>query len=468
MKKQSITIGILLICISSFSQDITGKWVGTVNSGRKNPTVFIVRINAADGGYTSVIDVPTNRITDLNPRTTTFSNGQLLIDASNLGFKYQGKFSGNGSIINGIFEEGANKFPLSLTQTETEPSRAFNRPQEPVAPFPYIAEEVTFDNKSAGIRLSGTLTLPLSKGPHPVVVLISGSGPQDRDENFATHKPFLVLADFLTKQGLAVLRFDDRGVGKSTGDNIDATTKDFASDVLSAVNYLKSRHEINEKKIGLIGHSEGGIIAPMVANQSKNIAFVVSLAGTGIPGSEISLIQSKTNRGFSVPDEVAYDQAIRKAIAIASADKDVSIIKTELTLHYQDAMAPVLKPLLGSDEKVNEVIAQLVTARTTKWIRYFYTYNPASEIEKLVCPFLSLNGSKDTQVFAKLNQEGIRNALLKGGNKDYLVKELPGLNHMFQECKTGEMAEYRDIEQTFSPLALKEISDWVLSHTRSN
>lgn len=458
----TISISQFMTCLS---QDISGEWSGAVK-GQKQQTVFVFQIEKHGKDYTTVIDIPTNRLVGLKPKETSLTNGELLVDASNLGFKYQGKFIQNSLQIEGFFEEGANKLPLNLSKEIVMPEKTYNRLQEPVRPFPYAEEEVTFENRAAGVMLAGTLTLPHGNGPFSVAVLISGSGPQDRDETFATHKTFLVLSDYLTRQGLAVLRYDDRGAGKSTGDHSQATTKDFASDVVSAVEYLKSRKDIKKHKIGLIGHSEGGIIAPMVANQSKDVSFIVLLAGTGIPGSEISFIQSKAMRGFPVPDEAAYEQAIRKAIAIASADKEVTEIKKELAIHYKNTIAPIIRPLLGSDEKVDEAISRLIEARTTTWVCYFYTYNPANEIEKITCPVLSLNGSKDTQVSAKINQDGIRNALIKGGNKDYLIKELPDLNHLFQECKTGSMEEYSEIEQTFAPSALQTLSDWILERAK--
>jgi alpha/beta superfamily hydrolase len=276
------------------------------------------------------------------------------------------------------------------------------------------------------------------------------------------HKPFLVLADCLTKQGIGVLRFDDRGHGKSTGDFGNATTEDFSKDVLSAIAYLKTRKEIDIKNIGLIGHSEGGIIAPLAANNSKDVAFMVLLASTGISGEELSVMQSKTLRQFPVKDEIAYEKNTRKAIAIVTSNKSDSEIKNELTTHYNSFLRPILTSLNVPEEKINLFIESQLKTSLQPWSRYFLQYNPADEIERLLIPVLSLNGSKDTQVNAKINQEGIRNALIKGGNKDYKILELENLNHFFQECITGKMDEYRKIEQTFSPTALLEISNWIL------
>ena len=277
-----------------------------------------------------------------------------------------------------------------------------------------------------------------------------------------------MLADYLTRQGIAVLRYDDRGAGKSTGNHSASTTKDFAFDVLSAVKYLRTRKDIDVNKIGLIGHSEGGIIAPMVAHLDKSISFIVLLGATGIAGSEVSVYLAKAMRGFPVLDETAYEAAIRKAIKIASSNKDVAVIKKELRIHYNASIVPMIKPLFKSEIEIEKVITNLIEIRTSAWNRYFYTYNPANELKKVTCPVLALNGSKDIQVQPKINQDAIRNALAKGHNKDYLVKELSNVNHLFQECETGNMNEYSKIEQTIAPFVLKQISEWILAHTNNS
>ena len=462
MKKIIIITFILLFSIAGFSQDIEGSWNGKAESGKSGPVIFNFRIQKNGENYITIIDIPSIRVANLKPKQTTFTNGELLVDGSNLGFTFQGKLRQDSQQIEGTFTEGVNALPLQLIKSAIKIENTFSRPQEPVKPYPYEEEEIMFSNKKAGVTLAGTLTLPNKTGVFPVVILISGSGPQDRDETFYTHKPFLVLADYLTRQGIAVLRYDDRGAGKSTGDHSAATTKDLASDVMSAIAYLASRNDIDGKKIGLIGHSEGAIIAPMVANLNKKISFIVMLGGTGIPGSEVSLYQAKKMRGFPVQDETAYESAVRKAIEIASANKDVTDIKKELKAHYNETIMPMIKPMFKSDAEAAEVIDKLIEMRTSAWSRYFNTYNPANELEKVTCPVLALNGSKDTQVQPKINQEAIQNALAKGDSKDYTVKELPNLNHLFQACETGEMNEYNKIEQTISPLLLTQISDWIL------
>ena len=296
-------------------------------------------------------------------------------------------------------------------------------------------------------------------------MLISGSGPQNRDEEVFGHKPFLVLADHLTRNGIAVLRYDDRGTAESTGNYATATSKDFAQDVLHAVAFLKNQPAIDSAKIGLIGHSEGGLIAPMVANQSPDVSFIVLLAGTGVTGKEISLMQSQTLTPLDIPDREAFQQFNKKTIEIASSDKDISVLREELTQHYQRSKSTI-KQMLPDGMDVDAFIKQQVETSIRPWSRFFYNYDPATELRQLTVPVLSLIGTHDVQVPAEMNHPAIRRALKEAGNKDYTIKELEGLNHMFQESKTGNMQEYAEIEQTFAPVALEEITEWILEHTK--
>jgi len=454
----------ILSIVSLYSQDISGDWSGKAKRGDKEIT-FVFNIKQEGANYSSVMNVPTFRVSGMKPAVTTFTNGKLTIDGSNLGMSYIANFNTELQQFEGTYKEGGIEMTLNLKKGAVEIADQ-HRPQEPVKPYPYYEEEVVFPNKKANITLAGTLTLPSKNGTFAVVILISGSGPQDRDETFMGHKPFLVLADHLTKQGIGVLRFDDRGQGASTGDFGSATTEDFSKDVLSAIDYLKTRNDIDKKHIGLIGHSEGGIIAPLAANNTNDVAFMVLLASTGISGTELSVMQSKTLRQFPVKDEKAYEENARKAIAIVTSSKSEQEIKTELTAHYNAFIRPILKDLNVPKKNIDAFISNQVNTSIKPWSRYFLQYNPADEIEKLQIPVLSLNGSKDTQVNAKINQNGIRQALIKGGNKDYKILELENLNHFFQECETGKMDEYRKIEQTFSPIALKEISSWVVEHIK--
>jgi len=411
--------------------------------------------------------VPTFNVAGIKPKKTSLKEGKLIIDASDLGMKYEGDWNETTDLFEGNYNEGNIKLVLNLKKGNPKMPK-INRPQEPIKPYPYYEENVTFNNTEAGISLAGTFTRPSQKGTYPVVILISGSGRTDRNGSSATHRPFLVLSDYLTRNNIAVLRYDDRGYGESTGDFSKATTADFAQDVLSAVGYLKSRNDIDSKKIGLIGHSEGGIIAPLAANQTSDISFIVTLAGTGIPGSEVSVMQSKSLRPFPVPNEADFEKNVRKSVEIASSNTEISQKRKELMAHNNTYLVPILKSLGASDENILKFIKNETESVLKPWNTYFFNYNPADEFEKLSIPVLSLNGSKDTQVDATVNQNAIRNALIKGNNKNYKIVELENLNHLFQECKTGKMNEYKAIEQTLSPMALKEISSWILEINRTN
>ncbi|MFD2035199.1 alpha/beta hydrolase family protein [Belliella marina] len=464
MKKIVTILCFALISFTAFSQEIEGIWNGNLEVQPERKILFIFQISRTGEVLKTEIAIPSQGVKDLVAKSTTFENGDFLIDASNLGFKYSGKWNVSSGTIEGTFQEGVNKVPLILTK-ETIEEVKLNRPQEPVKPYPYREEDVKFNNQKSNVTLAGTLTLPIKtdKKP-PVVILISGSGPQDRDESFAAHKPFLVLSDYLTRKGIAVLRYDDRGYGESTGDFSAGTTADFAADVLSAIEFLKKRTDIDTNKIGLVGHSEGAIIAPMVANQSKDVNFIVMLAGTGTTGKEVSLRQSLDFRSFPVADEKAYEAYVKEAIEIASSDKETTIVMRELKEFYQNS--EILASLLPVNVDRDEFIENLVATRTTPWIRYFYNYNPATEIKKIDIPAMALYGTNDTQVPPKYHLQPVKDALESSRSKNHEVILLQGLNHLFQESKTGLVSEYSQIEETFAPEALEVISNWILKQTK--
>lgn len=338
------------------------------------------------------------------------------------------------------------------------------RPQEPKGPFPYHSEDIAFENKQAGITLVGTLTMPQQEGKFPAVVLISGSGPQNRDSEILGHKLFWVIADYLTRNGIAVLRFDERGIGKSTGDFGNATSIDFADDVMTGVDFLKSKTKIDAYNIGLIGHSEGGIIAPLIAAQTKDIAFMVLLGAPGIPYDELMLQQQGLigkAQGLSESD-IEISLAINKKIFdIVKNNNNPDKVKNELTKFLKEAVKNNPQTLIPEgmteDEMINAQVKQLINP----WMLYFINYNPSNVLEQVQCPVLALNGEKDLQVAPKENLAGIESALIKGKNNNFTIKVMPGLNHLFQECVTGAPDEYGSIEQTISPDALKEILMWI-------
>lgn len=461
MKKIALLALLLLPWPSVAAQEITGAWNGVLEvEGTRLRLVF--HIAQTDKGYVTTLDSPDQGATGIPVESTSFVSPDLRLELPNISSVYTGTLSGTS--ISGTWTQGLRTFELVLSRDVARAEKR-HRPQEPERPYPYHDEEVVIQNTEDKLTLAGTLTLPKTEGPHPAVILISGSGPQNRDEEVFGHRPFLVLADHLTRHGIAVLRYDDRGIGKSTGSFNSATSKDFARDAGSAVAYLAGRKDIDSGSIGLIGHSEGALIAPMVATQSSDVAFIVMLAGTGTAGKEVSLMQAKTLRPFQVPDEEAYELFTRKTIDIASSSTELALKKAELTRHYE-SIEPVLQSMLPAGVEVDAFIAQQVGAMTTPWHQFFLTYDPASHLRKVTVPVLSLAGSNDVQVPGALHQPGIRRALEKGGNDDFVIRELEGLNHMFQESKTGAMSEYLLIEQTFSPLALNEITKWVRAQVK--
>ncbi|MCF0072862.1 alpha/beta hydrolase [Dyadobacter sp. CY261] len=337
------------------------------------------------------------------------------------------------------------------------------RPQEPKPPFPYYQEEVRFENPGAGIKLAGTLTLPTREGIFPAVVLLSGGGASDRNEAFLGHKPFLVIADYLTRNGIAVLRFDDRGINQSQGDHLAATTADFATDAESAVDYLKTRKEINPGQIGLAGHSEGGMIAPMVAARSKDIAFIIMLAGPGMPVDSAILLQIAALHRVRKYPEARIRQAqevFAGALAIVKQSTDRVALRQELT-RYIRANLDSVSAFTTDSASLEQSRTATINNLSSIWTQSLVKYDPIPALEKVACPILALNGEKDYQVPPKEHLRGIANATRKNGNKNVKLVELPGLNHLFQECKTGGPEEYRRSTQTFSPMALKVMSDWI-------
>jgi esterase/lipase len=290
MKKIIPFIFILGVISTVFGQDIAGTWNGVLKvQGMQLSLVF--HIKKTEKGFSSTMDSPDQKAFGMPVTTTNFENSKLNIAIANPRIEYEGVLGTDGIII-GTFKQSGQSFPMNLSKGKVE-KEVIKRPQEPKKPYSYYSEEVFFENKSANINLAGTLSLPTKEGVFPAVILISGSGAQNRDEELLGHKPFLVIADYLTKNGIAVLRFDDRGTAMSKGNYATATTLDFATDVEAAVQYLLTRKEIDQKKIGLIGHSEGGMIAPIVASKSKSVSFIVLLAGTGIPGDELLLLQQE-------------------------------------------------------------------------------------------------------------------------------------------------------------------------------
>lgn len=456
-----------LLCLSATflsAQPITGTWDGTLKvQGVSLRLVF--HIEQSGAGYKATMDSPDQGAKGIPVASVSFINPVLILAIPAGGIEYEGTLK-NDSLVSGTFKQNGMSFPLDLSKAAPKQTVGMNRPQEPHPPFPYPSEDLEFRNEAAGIDLSGTLTLPAGEGVFPAVVLVSGSGPQNRNEELLGHKPFLVLADYLTRQGIAVLRYDDRGTAASGGVYKGATTADLATDAAAAIAYLKTRKEIDKKKIGLIGHSEGGLIAPMVAATDKHIAFMVLLAGPGLPGADILLMQQqligKAN-GASARQLEALKAVNEQAFSIITGTKDDAQMKKELEAFLTKETAQLPESELPPGATRASLVNQQMQSLSDPWMIYFLRSDPRPFLQKVKCPVLALNGSRDLQVPPEEDLAAIKAALEAGGNKQVTVKELPGLNHLFQECVTGSPDEYATIEQTFSPLALQDISTWINS-----
>jgi len=435
-------------------KDIQGIWQGVLEvSGTKLRIVFNISAEQ-NSTLTATMDSPDQGVTGIPVDKVTFQNDNLNLEVQSIRGVYNGRFSEDDQTIDGNWEQSGQSFPLILQRIDKAP--VLNRPQEPERPYPYEDEEVIYKNETTGIELAGTLTLPSSEGPFPAVLLITGSGAQDRNSTIVGHRPFLVLSDYLTRRGIAVLRMDDRGIGGSSGNVSQATSEDFAGDVLTGVEYLKGREEIDHGKIGLIGHSEGGIIAPMTAVRSEDVAFIVMMGGPGVAGEEILYLQSELmliSEGVS-DDEIARNREMQSRI--------FDVVKNEID---NAAAEKKLNDILDETEMPNENKQAEIAKCLSPWFRYFLTYDPKPTLINVQCPVLAIIGEKDLQVPSRQNLPVIEEALQTGGNKDYTVMELPDLNHLFQTAITGSPSEYQQIEETISPTALDVIGDWILQHT---
>jgi pimeloyl-ACP methyl ester carboxylesterase len=433
---------------------VEGNWMGTLDTGSTKLRLFLKVAKTADGSLSAKMDSLDQGAKDM-PVSSIAQTGMVLkFEMQRIGGAYVGRLNADGSELSGNWHQSDATLPLVFRRTDKPP--ALSRPQEPKKPYPYSEVEVTYENKPGGAKLAGTLTLPSGFGPFPAVLLITGSGQQDRDEAIMGHRPFLVLADHLTRKGIAVLRVDDRGVGGSTGEVKTATTEDFAGDVLAGVEFLKNRGKpIDPHKIGLIGHSEGGTIAPMAATRSSDVAFIVMMAGTGVPGDEILMAQvAGLSKAAGVPAAaIAKNLDLeRQILDIVKQESDPKAREARLR-EWKDKSAPQMP-----DAQVQAVM--------TPWMRFFVTFDPATALRKVACPVLALNGERDLQVPPDLNLPAIDKALKAGGNHDYQIVKLPKLNHLFQTSQTGAMDEYARIEETIAPGALETMSTWILRHTQ--
>ncbi|MDD4921717.1 MAG: alpha/beta fold hydrolase [Bacteroidales bacterium] len=465
MKKTALILISLIVASVAYAQDITGQWNGLLKIQGTQLGV-VLHISKSGSGYIITMDSPDQGAKDVPALSVSFEKSILKIEVAG-GIYYQGTLTQDNQIV-GELRQSTFTLPLTFTRSTPEKEKIV-RPQDPVKPYPYDTEEVSFKNPDDGAVLAGTLSLPSGEGVFPVVVLITGSGPQNRDEELMGHKPFLVLADYLTRKGIAVLRYDDRGTAKSTGDFQKASSPVFAADVEAAINYLLTRKDIDKKKIGLIGHSEGGMIAPMVAAKNKDVSYLVLMAGTGIRGKELLLLQQELigrANGQTAEQLAKVHSDNQGAFDLILNSTNQETLKKALNAYILKRLKDVpadQKPAGVSDEAIAK---QQMDQITSPWFQYFLKYDPSLVLSKVKCPVLALNGAKDLQVPPRENLSAIKSGLEKGGNKKVTVREFPNLNHLFQECETGSPNEYGQIQQTISPQVLDEISEWILRQTK--
>ncbi len=444
--------------------DFLGTWKGKIVAFNLS---VVINISEKDGKLSASMDSPDQGSKNIPCDQVVVNGNNIFISVSVVGANFNGNISADKQKIEGKFNQGGGSYDLVVGKGEMVAPK--ERPQTPVPPFGYKADDVEYDNADKTVHLAGTLTYPSSGSNFPTAILISGSGQQDRNSNILGHKPFAVIADRLTKLGFAILRVDDRGIGKSVGEVRKASSADFAKDVITSLEYLKSRKEIDANRIGLIGHSEGGLIASIVAAERKDINFVVLLAGPGINGADLLAEQGEQillKSGVSKEAVAAYSPLYKKMIQLSIEETDsltIAMKAYKALSDWKKSTNVTYQKELGLDTKegADEIRDNLVSGFSNPWMKYFLKSEPSIFIEQLTAKVLALNGEKDIQVIATSNTEGIKKALQKSKSPSYEVKILPGLNHLFQKCKSCSLQEYATLEETFSEDALTAMAQWL-------
>ena len=448
---------------------LEGSWKGSLQMhGSELPLVIHIK-KGKTGAMSALLDSPLQGAFGLDGGFVTASGDSFLIRVKSVRGTLLFHFDSINDELQGSWQQGAARLPITLQRLPEGERGIPNRPQEPDTPLPYIAKEVTFRNETAGITLSGTLTLPDSGGAFPAVVLVSGSGPQDRDESLFGHKPFYVLSDFLTRNGIAVLRYDDRGTGKSEGFFPMATTADFAEDARAAHAFLQRQPQIIKNCTGIIGHSEGGIAAPMVSTYDTSIDFLVLIAAPAIPPDSLIIVQAGLIARKAGQDEhlIALNRTLLQEVFHAlktaqSEGKDLTEMRKAVSKVF-DNLTQAEKDSLGLNE---ESLVNQVQYFISPWMRYAVELNPSEFLTKLKVPVLAIYGGKDLQVPHSYNVELMKTFLRQSAAPDYRVEVLPGLNHLMQSAETGLPGEYAEIEETMAPEVMELISNWILLHCK--
>lgn len=446
---------------------IIGTWTGTLEIPQAGASLRIVFhvTRSEDGEFRATMDSPDQGATGIAVSGVEIRGDSVRFDVAAAGGSYAGAKTGT-DVIEGVWRQSGMELPLTLERGEAAAGR--RRPQEPQPPLPYRTEEVRFENPEGDFELAGTLTVPGGSGPFPAVLLVSGSGPQDRDETVFGHRPFLVLADRLTRAGVAVLRADDRGVGESGGSFAGATTEDFVGDALAGVEHLAGRPDIDPASIGIVGHSEGALVAPMAADRSDRVSCLVLLAAPGLPGEDLLPLQTRAILAANGASEAEIRAALEsqaRIFEIVRTGSDPDEIRRDVRAHLERQVADMSdaereRTGLTSEGREAWMRAQ-VEQVASPWFRYFLRHDPVAVLERVRVPVLALFGGLDLQVPPAENLPAVREALGNSGSHDVTVRELSGLNHLFQPAETGAPTEYARIETTMDPRALEEIASWI-------
>ncbi|MDB5202039.1 MAG: Alpha/beta hydrolase family protein [Ferruginibacter sp.] len=472
MKNLMVLLGFLSAATCTRAQQLNGTWEGNI-SVKEQLIPIIFHLKTDSKIYKASFDSPSQKAFNIPCSGVETRNDSIIISMASINGSYAGKISADEQSMEGTWKQGNAALPLNIRKTSDQANMlTAKRPQTPKPPFPYTSENIEYSNADHTIRFGATITVPPVNKPgekFPAILLITGSGQQDRDENIMEHKPFAILADEFTKKGMIVLRVDDRGMGKTTGSFNKSTSADFANDVEAGINYLKTRTDVNLQKIGLLGHSEGGMIAPMVAARRNDIDFIILLAGPGIPINNLMTEQYAA---------VAAGQTSSKLLVKAASDLYHTITTTVINNPdsaeiYQRALLAteawadttpktILSALQLTDKPARaKYVASMLQTFMAPWFRYFLAYDPQANLRKLQSKVLALNGSRDIQVLATSNLAGIKAALEKSKSPAYEVHEMAGMNHLFQTCKKCTVTEYGELEESFSPEALALISTWL-------
>ena len=471
MKKYWLAIFVSFISVSTFAQkNISGIWQGKISAGVDLTAFFHIKEEGKN--ISATLDFPDGGIRDMSASSIAIKEDSILVEVPKLNGKYLGRII-NDSTINGYWIQG-QQFLLNLHKVKE--MILAKRPQTPKPPFPYKSENIVYFNSDKSIQYGATMTIPNGKGPFPAVLLITGSGQQNRDEEILQHKPFAVIADYLTKRGFVVLRVDDRGMGQTTGDVLSATSRDFANDAEVSLDYLKKRKEVDNKKIGLLGHSEGGMIAQIIASERKDINFLVFLAAPGennlnLMKDQNEAILAKVGMSKSYIDQYLelYTKLLSSVIKSDSLEEAKQNASKLIDEWRAKTPSNVVTGTTGitNEETKQRFINAFVPAVYSPWFKYFLSYDPDPILQKISAKVLALNGNKDIQVVSKTNLPAMESSLKKSQSNDYDIKELKGLNHLFQHCKICNVQEYGYLEETIAPEVLNMIGDWLERHVKS-